>query len=116
MPRLNSEGRVKTMKNSAVKMILAAATATILTGCGDSFVGTYEFEDSSETLTINKDGTCLDVNNGMEIGCEWKKTDDGQYAITVNSGFGPVKYRVKKTGGKTYELSAFGISTTMTRK
>ena len=55
------------------KITFLIALPLLLAGCSDPFVGTYEFDNSGEVLTVKSDGTCVDDAYGMKTACSWKK-------------------------------------------
>jgi|GEM_PF-4629256 len=105
------------MRTNHFKRIGAAVMmAVMLAGCGDSFAGTYQFENSAETLTIKSDGTCVDDINGLRQACTWKKEGKGEYTITINTLLGQLVFDAEKVDAKTYTVSGLGVRTTMKKK
>ncbi len=98
------------------KLLSGVACVLLLAGCGDPFVGTYNFDGSDETLTIKSNGTCEDKAGGISLGCTWKKVGNDQYEIRVNTMFGDIPYEVNKLNSGTYELSSGMLGTRTIKK
>ena len=103
-------------KKKMKKLTVLAATVLLLTGCGNGFAGEYQFDNSSETLVVKSDGTCVDKLSGGEIACTWTQVGNGKYTISMKTWLGTVNYDVEKVNSKDYNISAMGVSTTMHKK
>ena len=95
------------------KLLLVATVAIMLAGCGDSFTGKYKFDNTTETMTIKADGTCVDDLNGVKTACTWKKVGTGKYEIQLQTFLGNVTINAVSKDKNTYEVSAYGATVTM---
>jgi hypothetical protein len=109
---------MKNNKRTLITLIIIAICLILISACSSkqNLVGTWQNEQSGDTLVFFKDGTISMTSLGMSVTGSYQILDDTNLKISISGlfGLGGAQIYGYSVSGKTLTLTIYGVATTYT--